>query len=346
MEYLIKSTSGKPWEQITSWIDCQCDLETIYHNLLTNYDKRMRPGEAKEKLSNFKIPRNMNLAEGQSKIMLLCSRAAATFPRGESRNMFYNIESGQALIKALPPTSSALAHNKYQSQCSQYNRPPTFAEFVKCLMKFTDTINEDIRRNGVYKDSLTDNNQSNRSSQPFREFQRRAKINEIKTRQFQNNNSGFRNNGFNSVREQNSRPQNKQSYNVQSERPQNNRARSAPSQRRTLNKTGYDQRNHHINEINNKTRYRNNERSEGSSSPKKHCALCGRSSHNAADGCWYIRDNANKIQLMSPAYEYCKRCHDKKNMKLYHSEALCPDRKELDKFRKQTGPKRNFRNQQ
>jgi len=47
-------------------------------------------------------------------------------------------------------------------------------------MKFTETINEDIRKNRAFKDGITENNQTNRSSHPFRNTHRRKTVNELR----------------------------------------------------------------------------------------------------------------------------------------------------------------------
>ena len=164
IDYLIKSTSGDACKLISSYLEVPMDLDTIYHNLLSNYDDRMPPSQAKAQLSTFRIPKYLSMAKGESKIMSLASRASVTFPPGAPRRLYYDIESCNCLIKALPTESSNLANNKYQTLCAQFNRNPTYAEFMKSLMKHADSINEDIKRFGATSNYDRNDRRSGRNS--------------------------------------------------------------------------------------------------------------------------------------------------------------------------------------
>jgi hypothetical protein len=47
------------------------DTAAIFHNLLLNFDKRMSQDAAKEKLANFKVNKDTNLATAESQIIRL-----------------------------------------------------------------------------------------------------------------------------------------------------------------------------------------------------------------------------------------------------------------------------------
>jgi hypothetical protein len=55
-EIMLGSTTGQAYLLIHSWVEGGDDPETIYHNLLVHFDKRLQPEEARIKLMNYKAP--------------------------------------------------------------------------------------------------------------------------------------------------------------------------------------------------------------------------------------------------------------------------------------------------
>ena len=121
----------------------------IYHNLLINFDKRVSAEEAKMQLFNYKVPKSATLAQAESHIMLLASRAASKLPEGPTRTACYNHEACNALIRALPKQSSATVDIAHTKLSARLGRIATFAELSLNLNIFRDTIDEDIEENGV-----------------------------------------------------------------------------------------------------------------------------------------------------------------------------------------------------
>ncbi len=234
IDYLIKSTSGEACKLISSYLEVPMDLDTIYHNLLSNYDDRMPPSQAKAQLSTFRIPKYLSMAKGESKIMSLASRASVTFPPGAPRRLYYDIESCNCLIKALPTESSNLANNKYQTLCAQFNRNPTYAEFMKSLMKHADSINEDIKRFGATSNYDRNDRRSGRISALNFDDNQRSQQN-YNQRNYQ---------------------QNDRYYNNQQNRDYNQYSRNNSPGRRPLTKS----QNARVNMASSNNRYQNNKR--------------------------------------------------------------------------------------
>ena len=63
------------------------------------------------------------------------------------------------------------------------------------------------------------------------------------------------------------------------------------------------------------------------------CSLCGQLNHRAAQGCYQMRNNENRVVTVEPVIAPCGNCTDN-NKTLFHPEAYCPDRPELKRFRK------------
>jgi len=60
-----------------------------------------------------------------------------------------NFEANNALMRALPTNSAVTASNLYHTLCSKKGRAPTFSEFTSHLNIYADSINRDIKQNGM-----------------------------------------------------------------------------------------------------------------------------------------------------------------------------------------------------
>ena len=67
------------------------------------------------------------------------------------------------------------------------------------------------------------------------------------------------------------------------------------------------------------------------------CTLCGKSNHSAVQGCYAMRNNQNKVINVVPVQKECASCAYNKGIKLYHPAPFCPERQELQKFKRKSG---------
>ena len=65
---------------------------------------------------------------------------------------------------------------------------------------------------------------------------------------------------------------------------------------------------------------------------KKYCVLCTGNNHDAADGCYSIKNDVGKPAIVGPAYGHCEPCFKKMDKKMFHPEAFCPLREALLKL--------------
>jgi hypothetical protein len=145
---MLASSTGLAHELLLEWKMNGESVPTIYHNLLINFDKRLSPDEAKMQLSSYKIPKSSSLAKAESQIMLLAGRTASALPEGPSRTAYYNLEACNAMIRSLPPSSSANVNNLYNQLSARLGRAATFAELSRGMNLLRTTIDKDIRQNG------------------------------------------------------------------------------------------------------------------------------------------------------------------------------------------------------
>lgn len=160
-ERLLQSCTGQPYLLVLQYIENDESVGTIYHNLYLNYDKRVTAQQARETLSNYKAFKTQNLAKTEANIMLYAGRASTALPKGPSRSNFYDLLAVQALIDSLPHQSSLMVNNLFNSLTAKLNRSATYSELSKSLNRFRDTIDQDIRQNGV---------DSQRKSKPINEY--------------------------------------------------------------------------------------------------------------------------------------------------------------------------------
>ena len=75
LDKLLASSTGGAHEFIVEWIQSGETVDTMYYNLLTNFDKRITPNEATLQINSYKVERNTNLAKVESALMMLAARA-------------------------------------------------------------------------------------------------------------------------------------------------------------------------------------------------------------------------------------------------------------------------------
>jgi hypothetical protein len=163
-EMMLLSTTGKAHMLLTEWASNGESVETLYHGLLTHYDVRLTPGEAKSLLFSYRIPRTSNLSEAVAHIMDLAGRAASSLPPGSSRVALYNMEATEALLRSLPPAAKITATNLMAQLSAKLNRSATITELNRGLNVFRSSIDEEIRTKGCNPEK----EEKNTGKKPFK----------------------------------------------------------------------------------------------------------------------------------------------------------------------------------
>jgi hypothetical protein len=300
---LLESTTGKAHSLIVDWLGNNESIENIYYSLVTNFDKRTTVEEARAKLASYKALRTGSLAKVESDIMALASRASNSLPAGPSRTAFYNMEGVNALIRALPPSSQAMANNTFHSLSSEMNRACTFTELGKALKVYRSVIDQDIKANGATsykeKDKVQSDKKSGKKGKSATSFGiaagSAAAAPEASAPMVAAANAGGSN--------QTSAPAKVQSQG-QNQGQQNKGKGNKGFQKGK--KKGYG---------------------GGSAETPMYCSLCGNTSHTAAMGCDLITgDNGAPINIQ-PTQSVCGACPPSISPRLHHPQRLCPYRK-------------------
>jgi hypothetical protein len=148
LEMLLQSTTGQAHLLIKDWIDHGDTIESIYHNLVLHYDRRLTPEEARLQLMAYKAPKSQSLQKVEGKIMMLATRASANLPAGQSQAANFNNEAISALIRALPPNSAIQVQNMYHTLSARLRRTCTYNELTRALNVIKHGIDADIKQNG------------------------------------------------------------------------------------------------------------------------------------------------------------------------------------------------------
>jgi hypothetical protein len=311
IDRMLSCSTGTAHELIQEWRNNGENVNTIYHNLLINFDKRISPEEAKQQLLAYKVPKTCTLAKAESNIMLLASRAASQMPEGISRTNYYNMEACNTIIRALPPVSSASVNNLYNQISARLGRAATFAELSKAMNLYRVTIDRDIKNNGTdsyFKGRRTqDSNFKGHTGTTRQKFTTTFSLNATQDkRPFEKKHFSGHKGAYNNTVSFTPKPQ-------QVARP-NTRFANHFTQNNQYKK--WDPRQ----KFNNFNRGRNNNRIIIDS-----CSTCGLKSHKTTDCTNLVSDSGKQIRML-PTQGVCSRCPRKISPRLHHPEALCPYR--------------------
>jgi hypothetical protein len=108
---LLLCSTGKAHMLLLEWRMNEISVSYAYHNLITYFDTRLTPGEARVKLFAFWFGKSQSLLEGILQVMEWANRAASVLPPGVSRDNMYNLEATECLMQALPGNSRAMVQN-------------------------------------------------------------------------------------------------------------------------------------------------------------------------------------------------------------------------------------------
>ena len=302
IDRILDATTGTAHELVFEWKTNGDSINSIYHNMVVNFDHRLPAEEARNKLHNFTIGKNSSLAKAQSAIQLLVSRACTLLPPGDSRISYKNMEGCTTLIRALPPNSSQLANNTYQNFTTRLGRACTLEELFRGLNQYRSTIDKDIKTNGAIN-TAGYNNKRLASKPP-------------------------RYSSFNvQMGDRNKIPQSYENRTYpQKFRTSNNDVSFTPKPKNLvrrpleLNKPPFAKGTY------NKTKTSNYSAGKRFQNDRiKACSLCGHHNHKTTD-CKNMRDDNGKILEMLPTYGVCNKCPEKVRPRLHHPEITCPYR--------------------
>ena len=308
LHMLLMCTSGKAHELCQQWVDQGEGIKNIYFNLCLQYDRRITPENARQKLITLMVPKNIDLPKHISHIMMLADRASYALPQGPSRTAFYNNEAINALMRSLPPASRIVCSNLFHSLSAKARRAVTFLELSRSLNTLRHTIDLDIKENGA---GIVANNKAPASNSKGKKGSRKV----------------YTSYAIDATsREQDG-------YVVRS---QQQKARhidgSQPALVYQVNTKQYGNGNFRGNQggnpntgkqVNQKGNTVGPSKSQGTS---KYCSLCGKGNHTAADGCRNMKDNNGKIIQIQPAQNSCNVCPATVVPRLNHPPFLCPFR--------------------
>ena len=320
LDRMLACSTGLAHELILEWKNNGEDIPTIYHNLLVNFDKRLAPEDAKTQLNTYKIPKSHSLAKAESQIMVLAGRIASALPEGPSRAAYYNLEACNAIIRALPPTSSSNINNLYNQLSARLGRAATFAELSRAMNLYRVTIDKDIRQNGG--DNILRSRKIQHTNPRIGGQVMRPKFTSYNISSHPNNISRQSNPGQNAHYKNNNY---KGSYNNNiSFTPRPLDVKPFYNKPTNQNKSNNDRR------VGNKPRQMirqapNNKFQRNNSNPINSCSLCGMKNHRSKD-CRNMQNDTGKRIDIIPTYGTCSQCPSRVFPRLHHPEALCPFR--------------------
>ena len=300
---LLKCVSGRVYGLVSECISYQHDVSDIYHSLLTLYDNRLSASTARKQLMSYKASRSDTLMKVQAYILELASRVASSLPEGPSRSSLFNLEANNGLLRCLPPSSTQIVQNTYNSLSARLGRLPTYVELTKSLVRFTESINEDIIMKGqLGAKAAYGTYDANYPRKNYKVFAIEKQYPSHRRKTF---GGGMHAQNFARGRgtaENTAFRQKTQVHAVHVEKGVNEKFnRNRPFEL--------------------KSKGRANDR--GMQKKKAYCSLCGATSHNASDVCYKMRNADGRVQEVIPSYYPCTICVKRDGKKLYHPEDYC-----------------------
>jgi hypothetical protein len=143
-EMLLACTTGRAHGLLMERLANDDDVPTIYHILLTHFDRRISPEAARLQIADYRAPRSATLASVEAHLMSLVNRSSCMLPAGPSRIANFNLESIQALINCLPPHSSGIVRMKYNELSARLGHAATAAQLSHALYSTRHAIDKDI----------------------------------------------------------------------------------------------------------------------------------------------------------------------------------------------------------
>lgn len=361
-QFLLLCTTGRAHILLMEWIRLGETIPTIYHSLITHFDKRMTATAAQDLLFTYKAPKYSTLREVETNIMLWAGRAAMSLPDGPARNAFYNMQIVQALIRSLPPVSSSRVQSVYNTLSARLGRAALATELSRALNLDRHTIDLDIKQNGVERNFITSDrthskrkgfrntgppSAGTRTTHTYTSYNIGANIS-TKVPQSADrscsNNTSYKNNMGSLHRTQNTDriplgsqhnhmgTSQRQSYGQNQSHGQSHSQNIGHSQSQSQSSFRSRRRPYQSQSrytyMNNQSRSNNYDRYRSGQVSKSHyCSLCGKIDHLASNGCPYMVSDSGVTLGIMPSHSLCEACPSHVNPRLNHPSAVCPYRK-------------------
>lgn len=297
IDRIVAATTGMAHDLVFNWKTNGDSSSTIYHNLVVNFDQRMSPDDARQKLNGFIVTKNSSLAKAEASIQLLVARASMLLPPGDSRKAYQDMEGCTTLIRALPPYSSQKANELYQNYTTKLQRACTMNELFRGLDQYRGVIDRDIKANGANPTMTNFNKKLNVGKSRYNTFYATTDT-ETNKRPLPPPPGMLRNR------------QNDLSYTPK------------PKYKTYENPTKRPQQNTGMNYQKMSSNY---VRPFSKTNRSESCTLCGKG-HKTTE-CRNIQDDKGKKLDILPTYGVCEKCPNFVKPRLHHPEAVCPYRK-------------------
>ena len=337
MNKMLAATTRQPREYIANWISLGESLESIYFRLFSYYDTRQDAESAKRKLYEFRANKSSTFQRVHTAIGNLALRANSNLPKGDNRTFSTDQDSIEGLLRALPSHSALLAKQERNTLQHVLGRRITYNELVKRLYLIQETINHDIRVNGV-----SDRFNDRKKIFPRREGEILAidyveqsedtpseelycfEISKDRSNRKPSNNRGGKNYNTNNYQKKpfnKGNWQNKSDYKDKNKSWQNNSFAKRNHQHPNFGK-GWG-----MSGTPESKNWRKNGDSQNwkSNWSDKYCSLCGKTDHTALEdkGCPNMQTDAGDRIRVIPTSSFCSLCPSEIKKRLRHPEHLC-----------------------
>lgn len=333
--FLLRHTTKKVFVMVHNEIKANSSVDTIYNILQFTYASGATPGDAKEKLKNFRATKEDTVVSVFTSIRDLVSKSFQEFPEAQYAPALMELESIFQFINAFPESSRhKLTENLNRLQNRKPN--PTLTDFLSYNQDYFKQFNYDLKINGA--------NPPNGRSRQYNSFSVNQDIPGVSgMEKFQPlipplNQSGspprgsFPKSNYHDGRDFRNRSQ-----------VQNYQIRDTPGNGRPLTNKGFPP-NQGMGRQGRPFYQKNQEggfsQSMNYASPYnrgvnrgKYCSLCGQTSHSAVDGCYRMKNDQNRLIQVTPVQSPCPDCKIKIKRDLYHPRKYCFLREELQKFK-------------
>ena len=285
------------------------DIKTIYVAFINAFDREKEPNTWQTMLFNYLIPRNHNMEKVVAEVGKLATKASFQFESPESRRMYADQTGLEVLKQVLPWNAVRHVEDTIATLRLQKSRLPTYNEVASGLKHKARTLDAELMaapasyKFGPPRDFMMfDKTRPTTESRPVKQ---RTYVKAI----------------LHNSTDDSTKP------NDMMNGQGNHRSRRDSQTSNQLRSRSYSKGNQREDSQHNMTKQRN-----VMTRGKKYCVLCTGNNHDAADGCYSIKNDVGKPAIVGPAYGHCEPCFKKMNKKMFHPEAFCPLREALLKL--------------
>ena len=149
LQFFVKNFTRDAFDNVTAEIKAGTKICTIYNLLQVMYNRDMSPGEAKEKLKNFKAKKTDSTLTILTTVRKLTNQSFADWFPSDQKNLIVESESIYQFINAFPETSKRFLTDQLNKFKAKRNKAPTLSEFYEINRPYLQTLDKDIKVNGV-----------------------------------------------------------------------------------------------------------------------------------------------------------------------------------------------------